>query len=50
MNKKVVTLLVVALAALVGLVYTIEQSARPASDRAGIVAEGEAGHEGHSHE
>jgi hypothetical protein len=49
MNKKVVTVLVVALAALIGLVFTIEQSARPPSDRAGVVAGGEAGHEGHSH-
>jgi hypothetical protein len=47
MNRKVVALLVVALAALIGLVYTIEHSARPMSDRAGVMAEGEG--EGHSH-
>jgi hypothetical protein len=49
MNKKLIVALVVVLAALFGLVYNIERSARPPSDRAGVVAGGEAGHEGHSH-
>jgi hypothetical protein len=47
MNKKVVALLAIMLAALIGLVFTIENSARPPSDRAGAMAEGEG--EGHSH-
>jgi hypothetical protein len=47
MNKKVVTLLVITLAALIGLVFTIENSARPPSGQAGMMAGGE--DEGHAH-
>jgi hypothetical protein len=47
MNKKVVALLALALAALIGLAVGIERTARPTSDRAGVMAEGEG--EGHSH-
>jgi hypothetical protein len=50
-DKKLIALLVVVVAALIGLVYTIEQTARPASERAGTVASGESEgeHAGHAH-
>lgn len=51
MNKKLVALLVVVVAVLIGLIYSIERTARPPSERAGKVAAGESGgdHAGHSH-
>jgi hypothetical protein len=40
LNKKIVALLVVFVAVLIGLIYSIENTARPPSERAGTVASG----------
>lgn len=40
MNKKLMAVIVVVVGALIGLIYSIENTARPISDRTGTVATG----------